>query len=592
MKAIIFLAIFYITLNQLYSQHIFERQKRDYIWLIGNSPLMVGGNDMTKLDFNFAHLQVISIDIDMNFWHTNASISDALGQLQFYTNGIEVRNFNNDTLATGLAPTQMSEGFQNSGYPNEQGALILPLPSFDSIYYIFHADREWAPQGGNRVENLYYTKVHMEANEGMGRVVEKNMPVIEDTLTYGRITATRHANGRDWWIMVPQYYSNSLYSFLFSSGGISNLDLQTIGETIPSGAGQFVFSPDGTKYIGLNVVHIGDAEDYHIHIYDFDRCSGRLSNPQYFAVTDVSFPGGGVAISENSRFLYVVTWMNIYQFDLSFPEIEATKIKIAEYDGFEDPIYDLNTDFKLAQLGPNGKIYIACATSANYLHIIHTPNQKGLACKVEQHALELAALNDRSIPNFPYYGLGPLDGSPCDTLGIDNPPPQAAFSYVIEDSAAFQVDFYDGTRFSPESWLWDFGDGQSSTERFPVHAYAEAGVYEVCLTASNQTGSDTFCDTVNFLATGVQEAISMPPGFSVFPNPASSRLAVRSGRPFAGQRLSLYSVMGREVLAHGLPEGATSFAFSVAGLPPGVYFVSIWEGAAAVWSERVVVGRR
>ncbi|MCB0580128.1 MAG: T9SS type A sorting domain-containing protein, partial [Phaeodactylibacter sp.] len=67
---------------------------------------------------------------------------------------------------------------------------------------------------------------------------------------------------------------------------------------------------------------------------------------------------------------------------------------------------------------------------------------------------------------------------------------------------------------------------------------------------------------------------------------------VSSGRPFAGQRLSLYSVMGREVLAHGLPEGATSFAFSVAGLPPGVYFVRIWEGAAAVWSTRVVVGRR
>ncbi|MCO6487576.1 MAG: hypothetical protein J5I98_04115 [Phaeodactylibacter sp.] len=57
------------------------------------------------------------------------------------------------------------------------------------------------------------------------------------------------------------------------------------------------------------------------------------------------------------------------------------------------------------------------------------------------------------------------------------------------------------------------------------------------------------------------------------------------------QRLSLYSVMGREVLAHGLPEGATSFAFSVADLPPGVYFRRIWEGAAAVWSTRVVVGR-
>ena len=162
---------------------------------------------------------------------------------------------------------------------------------------------------------------------------------------------------------------------------------------------------------------------------------------------------------------------------------------------------------------------------------------------------------------------------------------------MVEDSAALQVAFHDGTRFSPESWLWAFGDGQSSTQRFPVHAYAEAGVYEVCLTADNQTGSNTVCDTINFLATGAQETVGTPPGFFVFPNPASSRLAVRSGRPFAGQRLSLYSVMGKEVLAHELPEGATSFAFSIAGLPPGVYFVRVWEGAAAVWSARVVVGR-
>ena len=422
-------------------------------------------------------------------------------------------------------------------------------------------------------------------------MLAKNVSIINDTLAYGRIVASRHANGRDWWIIVPQFDSNQYYTILFTSNGIEDIQTIEMGEQVLTGGFQSSFSPDGKKYARIDIKYAGESE-HQVTLYDFDRCTGVFTNPISFTFIDLAFGGGGLAFSENSRFLYVTSWFNVYQFDLNASNIEATMIKVAEYDGFEDPIYDLNTDFKLAQLGPNGKIYIACATNANYLHIIHTPNNRGLACNVEQHGLELAALNDRSIPNFPYYGLGPLDGSPCDTLGIDNPPPQAAFSYVIEDSAAFQVDFYDGTRFSPESWLWDFGDGQSSTERFPVHAYAEAGVYEVCLTASNQTGSDTFCDTVNFLATGVQEAISMPPGFSVFPNPASSRLAVRSGRPFAGQRLSLYSVMGREVLAHGLPEGATSFAFSVAGLPPGVYFVSIWEGAAAVWSERVVVGRR
>lgn len=426
----------------------------------------------------------------------------------------------------------------------------------------------------------------------MGRVVEKNISVIKDTLTYGRITAIRHANGRDWWIMVPQFYSNQIYSFLFSDDGISSLDLQAVGETIPSGAGQFVFSPDGTKYIGLNVVHIGDAEDYHVHIYDFDRCAGSLSNPQDFVVTDVSFPGGGVAISENSRFLYVVTWMNIYQFDLNFPEIEATKIKIAEYDGFVGTTFEQTTPFHTAQLAPDGKIYINCPTSANYFHIIHNPNQKGLACNVEQHALEIPTLNYQSIPNFPYYGLGPLDGSPCDTLGIDNPPPQAAFSYVIEDSAAFQAAFYDGTRFSPENWFWEFGDGQSSTERFPIHTYAAPGAYEVCLTASNQTGSDTVCDTVRFVVSGSLPVVGSGAEVRVFPNPASSVVTLSAHGLPGGVRAAevvLYDALGRAVLRQRVVvrNGEALQRISLAGLPSGVYFWALRAGSG----EGVGMGR-
>ncbi|MCO6493627.1 MAG: PKD domain-containing protein [Phaeodactylibacter sp.] len=591
MKASIILAVFCFISNLLYTQDIFERQKRDYIWLIGNSPLISGGNDMTLLNFNSIPPEIISTDINMDFWHTNASVCDASGNLLFYTNGIEVRNFNNDTLATGLAPTQMSEQWDNNGYINPQGALILPVPGSDFLYYIFHEDRDWAPHGGSWVQNLFYTKVDMSANNGLGAAIEKNIPIINDTLAYGRIVATPHANGRDWWIVIPERDNNRYYSVLFTPDGIEKVKNVQIGDSIVTGGHQSSFSPDGAKYARIDIKYTGESE-HRVTIYDFDRCTGEFTSFTSFTFIDLAFGGGGLAFSENSRFLYVTSWFNVYQFDLNVPNVEATMIKVAEYDGFEDPIYDLNTDFKLAQLGPNGKIYIACATNANYLHIIHTPNSRDLACNVEQHGLELVALNNRSIPNFPYYGLGPLDGSPCDTLGIDNPPPQAAFSYAVEDSAAFQVAFYDGTRFSPESWLWEFGDGQSSTERFPVHAYAEAGVYEVCLTASNQTESDTFCDTVNFLATGMQETIHTPPGFSVFPNPASSRLTVSSGRPFAGQRLSLCSVMGKEVLAHKMPEGATAFTFSVAGLPPGVYFVRVWEGAAAVWSARVVVGRR
>lgn len=67
----------------------------------------------------------------------------------------------------------------------------------------------------------------------------------------------------------------------------------------------------------------------------------------------------------------------------------------------------------------------------------------------------------------------------------------------------FVVDFRDessGTP-APTSWLWEFGDGQTSTERNPVHAYLTPGGYSVVLKISNTEGSCTFRreEAVNFI---------------------------------------------------------------------------------------------
>ena len=43
----------------------------------------------------------------------------------------------------------------------------------------------------------------------------------------------------------------------------------------------------------------------------------------------------------------------------------------------------------------------------------------------------------------------------------------------------------------PTSWLWTFGDGETSTEQHPTHTYEEPGLYTVSLVATNEAGSDT-----------------------------------------------------------------------------------------------------
>jgi len=61
------------------------------------------------------------------------------------------------------------------------------------------------------------------------------------------------------------------------------------------------------------------------------------------------------------------------------------------------------------------------------------------------------------------------------------------------------VQFSDASTGSITSWLWNFGDGQTSTEQNPQHMYSAAGSYSVSLTVNGPSGSDieTKTDYVN-----------------------------------------------------------------------------------------------
>lgn len=70
-------------------------------------------------------------------------------------------------------------------------------------------------------------------------------------------------------------------------------------------------------------------------------------------------------------------------------------------------------------------------------------------------------------------------------------PPDAAFtSSASAVCIGESITFTDQSTESPTSWLWNFGDGNSSNAQNPTHTYASAGNYIVTLTATNGDGSD------------------------------------------------------------------------------------------------------
>ncbi|MFT6865403.1 MAG: PKD repeat protein [Cyclobacteriaceae bacterium] len=73
--------------------------------------------------------------------------------------------------------------------------------------------------------------------------------------------------------------------------------------------------------------------------------------------------------------------------------------------------------------------------------------------------------------------------------------PIASFQFQVDAADFLKVTFSNFSQ-NATSYAWDFGDGETSTEESPVHAYAEADTYTVTLTATNDAGNASKSETV------------------------------------------------------------------------------------------------
>ena len=408
-------------------------KKRDYVWVFGYDTIPPWG--ITIMDFkqmNSSGTPSLSYSnehyIDLTF--TYDGICDTAGNLQFYTNGIYVMNANHEILDSNAIINDCTNLFYayypDFGYRVIQGALILPLPGSPNQYYILHVPVETTDAGFFTQSWLYHSVVDMAMPNGaggMGKLISKNQLVIPDTVGAGMLTACRHANGRDWWILVREIHSNRFYRCLLSPSGLSVVGTQTVGATVLDLFGQAAFSPDGSKF----VIYGGySGSDQYLHLYDFDRCTGLLSNPLTQYRHARCWTAGGVAFSPNSQYLYITqSWQcsdtvgaELMIMDVLQPNPFFTETIVARADSALDTLYNYinRTPFFWMQLGPDGKIYVL-GGNGKRMGVMHNPDG-GMLCDFRQHWLQLLSINGNSMPNNPHFRLGAVVGSSCDTLGI------------------------------------------------------------------------------------------------------------------------------------------------------------------------------
>jgi PKD repeat protein len=110
---------------------------------------------------------------------------------------------------------------------------------------------------------------------------------------------------------------------------------------------------------------------------------------------------------------------------------------------------------------------------------------------VTENLYVAASIGDYSVQVWSAEGCSEMNFSSIDG-GQEGELPEIGFN---TDDNGLTVNFTNAT--GPGTYFWNFGDGSAgSTEANPQYTYAQGGTYNVCLTATNDCGENTACQSV------------------------------------------------------------------------------------------------
>ncbi len=405
-KAIIFLFLFSLGLK-LKSQIHYPDER----WPAGTNEFPgSAGYGNAWIHFLPDTVLVEEAELNMDFESTVAVATGTSGELLFYSNGCEVRGADGTLLedGQGLNPGSLHDWVCETGYTVPRGMVPLPLPGSQSRWILLHTGGKYDAVRKLVYGPFYFTEIDMAANAGTGTVISKNNILADGELE--PFAVVRHGNGRDWWVVIPEYGTNNYQIWLLNPEGFSMYAQQSIGPAIGCRrVGSSVFSSDGSKYARTN--------NCLSVVLDFDRCGGFFSNPVALERPPYTLGGGGLAFSPDNRWLYETSSLSIFRADLDSPSPFLDSLfKQPYYEGVSE--YVFGTSLAYMQPAPDGKIYMNSQHREKFLSGLNIEND---TFQYQPAVLELPITVVRTLPHFPNFRLYDLHDSPCDTLGIDGP---------------------------------------------------------------------------------------------------------------------------------------------------------------------------
>ena len=328
----------------------------------------------------------------------SASVSDDLGNLLFYTNGISVWNNLHQVMPNG---TGLLAGANIS-----QSVIIVPDPSNTNRYYIFTNQGDSMGTSG-----LYYSIIDMTLDNGSGDIDINNKNIyLQLEYVSEKITAVFNPNDDSYWVVAfapsdDPTKSDTFYTYKVDQFGVI-LDNQTTfifpySESGSNKGGQMKISPDGQSLALIhNLVEPGIMGGFDnaqsLFTLDFDMSTGTVSNLNSTIDLTDNLYSYGLEFSPDSNLLYASTTNRfsdeafigrVHQIEYRNP---GGVISTTIFDGF-DPIYSL-------QLGIDGKIY--AVNDSGSLSTINSPNTIGVGANYADENVNLNKSANRDLPQL------------------------------------------------------------------------------------------------------------------------------------------------------------------------------------------------